>query len=165
MNDQRKRAMGRKIIQACGGDVRGKTVAVLGLTFKPNTDDMREAPSLAIVTTLQNAGARIRVYDPAGMENAKSMLNDVVYCDDAYDCAAGADAVTIVTEWDMFRALDWERIKLHLKSPILIDLRNVYRPAEMRKRGFSYHSIGRGEAESRAESIREPEAHIDEVAL
>ena len=161
VNDQRKRAMGRKIILACGGDVRGKTIALLGLTFKPNTDDMREAPSLAIVTALQSAGAKVRVYDPAGMENAKSMLTDVTYSKDAYECAAGADAVTIVTEWDMFRALDWDRIKQQLKRPILVDLRNVYRPAEMQKRGFSYHSIGRGQAESSAESNRAIKELVD----
>ena len=142
VNDQRKRAMGRKIIQACGGDVRGKTIALLGLAFKPNTDDMRDAPALAIVTALQDAGARIRAYDPEGMDNAKALLNDVTYCQDAYDCADGADAVTIVTEWDLFRALDWDRIKGRLKGAILIDLRNIYRPGEIEARGFTYVSVG-----------------------
>ena len=142
VNDQRKRAMGRKIIQACGGDVRGKTIALLGLAFKPNTDDMRDAPSLAIVTALQDAGARIRAYDPEGMENAKAFLTDVTYCQDAYDCADGADAVTIVTEWDLFRALDWDRIKARLKGHTLIDLRNIYRPGEMEARGYTYVSVG-----------------------
>ncbi len=142
VNDQRKRAMGRKIIQACGGDVRGKTVALLGLAFKPNTDDMRDAPSLAIVTALQDAGARIRAYDPEGMENAKAFLTDVTYCQDAYDCVDGADAVTIVTEWDLFRALDWDRIKTRLRGHVLIDLRNIYRPGEMEALGYTYVGVG-----------------------
>ena len=142
VNDQRKRAMGRKIIQACGGDVRGKTVALLGLAFKPNTDDMRDAPSLAIVTALQDAGARIRAYAPEGMENAKAFLTDVTYCQDAYDCVDGADAVTIVTEWDLFRALDWDRIKTRLRGHVLIDLRNIYRPGEMEALGYTYVGVG-----------------------
>ena len=142
VNDQRKRAMGRKIVAACGGDVRGKRIALLGLTFKPNTDDMRDAPSLAIVTALQDAGALVRAYDPEGMPNAQALLTDVTYCSDAYDCANGADAVAIVTEWDLFRALDWDRVKRGLVSPVLIDLRNIYRPAEMQARGFTYVSIG-----------------------
>ncbi|MGI4769924.1 MAG: UDP-glucose dehydrogenase family protein, partial [Janthinobacterium lividum] len=122
VNDQRKRSMGRKIITACGGDVRGKRIALLGLTFKPNTDDMRDAPSLAIVTALQDSGAEVRAYDPEGMENARSLLEGVTYCTDAYDCADGSDAVAIVTEWDLFRALDWDRVKGGLRSPLLIDL-------------------------------------------
>ncbi len=142
VNEQRKRAMGRKVIQACGGDVRGKAVALLGLTFKPNTDDMRDAPALAIITALLDAGARIRAYDPEGMENARTLIDGVTYCQDAYDCVEGADAVTIVTEWDLFRALDWDRIKRGLKSAVLVDLRNIYRPAEMQARGFSYVSVG-----------------------
>ncbi len=141
-NDQRKRAMGRKIIAACGGDVRGKRIALLGLTFKPNTDDMRDAPSLAIVTALQDGGAEVRAYDPEGMENARALLDGVTFCGDAYDCAEGADAVALVTEWDLFRALDWSRVKRGLRSPVLIDLRNVYRPAEMVARGFTYVSVG-----------------------
>ncbi len=146
VNEQRKRAMGRKIIQACGGEVRGRTIALLGLTFKPNTDDMREAPSLAIVTALQDAGALVRAYDPEGMANAKALLDDVTYCHDPYDCVEGADAVTIVTEWDMFRALDWDRVQRLLRQPILVDLRNVYSPAEMTARGFSYFSVGQAGA-------------------
>ena len=142
VNEQRKRAMGRKIIQACGGDVRGRTIALLGLTFKPNTDDMRDAPSLAIVRALQDAGARIRVYDPEGMSNARSMFEDVTYCDDPYGCAEGADAVAIITEWDVFRALDWDRVRAAMTSPVLVDLRNIYRPAEMEARGFAYVSVG-----------------------
>lgn len=143
INDQRKRAMGRKVIAACGGSVRGKTVAVLGLTFKPNTDDMREAPALDIIRTLQDAGARVRAYDPEGMEAAKGMLQDVSYARDAYDCAEGADAVVIVTEWNMFRALDLDRLKRVMAEPVLVDLRNIYRPEDVRRRGFTYKSVGR----------------------
>jgi UDPglucose 6-dehydrogenase len=143
VNDQRKRAMARKIIAVCGGSVRDKTIALLGLTFKPNTDDMREAPALAIVTALQDGGAHIRAFDPEGMEQARTLLSAVTYCDNAYDCASGADALAIVTEWDTFRALDLDRIKAALASPIIVDLRNIYRPDEMRKRGFTYVSVGR----------------------
>ncbi len=152
VNDQRKRAMARKVIAACGGSVRGKTIAVLGLTFKPNTDDMREAPSLAIVTALQDEGARIRAYDPEGMANARGLLENVVYCQDPYDCTLDADAVTIITEWDIVRALDWDRIRNQLRSPILVDLRNIYRPAEMRARGFNYYSVGQADQDSVAPS-------------
>jgi len=144
VNDQRKRAMARKVIAACGGSVRGKTVAVLGLTFKPNTDDMRDAPSIALITALQDAGARVRAYDPEGMEQAKSVLTDVAYANDPYTCVDGADALVLVTEWDIFRALDLDRIKSLMNAPILVDLRNVYRPDEMKRRGFTYASIGRG---------------------
>jgi UDPglucose 6-dehydrogenase len=143
VNDQRKRAMGRKIIAACGGNVRGKTIAVLGLTFKPNTDDMRAAPSLDIIAALQDAGGRVRAYDPEGMEAAKQLLDDVEYASDPYACAAGADALAIVTEWDAFRALDFAQLKRAMSSPVLIDLRNIYRPEEMRRHGFAYVSIGR----------------------
>jgi UDPglucose 6-dehydrogenase len=143
VNEQRKRAMGRKVVQACGGSVRGKTVAVLGLTFKPNTDDMRDAPSLSIITALQDAGATIRAYDPEGMAAAKALLPDVEYASDPYACAHGADALLIVTEWDIFRALDLPRLKEALAAPVVVDLRNVYRPEEMARQGFTYVSIGR----------------------
>jgi UDPglucose 6-dehydrogenase len=143
VNDQRKRAMARKVIAACGGNIHGKTIALLGLTFKPNTDDMREAPALAIIGALQEAGAHIRVYDPVGMEQAKALLTQVDYADNAYACVTGADALVIVTEWDEFRALDLERTKMLMRSPILVDLRNIYRPGEMARRGFRYHSVGR----------------------
>ncbi len=143
VNSQRKRAMGRKVIAACGGSVRGRTIAVLGLTFKPNTDDMRDAPSIDVITALQDAGARVKAYDPEGMEAARSMLMDVHYAKDAYDCARDADALVLVTEWDMFRALDLRRLKAALASPVVVDLRNVYRPDEMRRHGFTYVSIGR----------------------
>src|SRR5918997_6175753 len=143
VNDDRKRAMARKVITACGGSVRGKTVAVLGLTFKPNTDDMRDAPSIDVITALQDAGARVKAYDPEGMQAARSVLTDVEYTKDAYDCARGADALVLVTEWDTFRALDLARLKATLAAPVVVDLRNVYRPEEMRRHGFSYVSVGR----------------------
>jgi UDPglucose 6-dehydrogenase len=143
VNDERKKAMAKKIITACGGEVRGKTIALLGLTFKPNTDDMREAASLAIVPALQAEGAFVRAYDPEGMEQAKSVLAGVEYAQDAYACVEGADALVIVTEWDAFRALDLTRIKAKLRKPLIVDLRNIYRPDEMRRRGFDYVSVGR----------------------
>jgi UDPglucose 6-dehydrogenase len=143
VNEERKRAMAHKVIAACGGQIRGKKIALLGLTFKPNTDDMREAPSLAIVSTLQDAGALIRAYDPEGMEQARAVLHKVDYCPDAYSCVDGADALVIVTEWDAFRALDLERVKGLLREPLIVDLRNIYRPEEMRRRGFRYVSVGR----------------------
>lgn len=148
VNDQRKRAMGRKVIAACGGSVRGKTIALLGLTFKPNTDDMRDAPSLAIVAALQDGGANIRAFDPEGMEQAKASLpGEVHYCTDAYDCVAGADAAVIVTEWNIFRALDLGRIKSLMNEAVLVDLRNVYRAEQVRAQGFTYADIGRGVTE------------------
>jgi UDPglucose 6-dehydrogenase len=143
VNDTRKRAMGRKVIQALGGDATGKTVAVLGLTFKPNTDDMRDAPSLAIVQSLLDAGATVRAHDPEGMEIAKTMMPSVTYCGDAYEAAAGADAVVIVTEWDIYRALDLKRLAATMAGPVMVDLRNVYPPAEVERAGFAYSSIGR----------------------
>ena len=146
VNDQRKRAMARKVIDVCGGNVRGRTIAVLGLTFKPNTDDMRDAPSIAVITALQDAGAKIRAYDPAGMKQAKSLLDNVEYCSDPYACADGADALVILTEWDEFRALDVDRVRAKLKNPILVDLRNIYRPEEMARQAFTYVSVGRATA-------------------
>ncbi len=143
VNDNRKEAMARKIIDACGGDVSGKTIAVLGLTFKPNTDDMRDSPSLVIVPRLVEAGATVRAFDPVGMDEAKKALDGPVWCRDAYDAMDGADAVAIVTEWNEFRALNLERVKSLLKKPVMIDLRNVYRPQQMRDTGFDYVSIGR----------------------
>ena len=143
VNDARKRGMARKILAACGGSVRGKTVALLGLTFKPNTDDMRDAPSIAICRFLTDNGAAIRAYDPKGMEAAKAELPDIHYAPDAYTCMEGADVLCIVTEWEAFRALDLGRIKSLLKAPLIVDLRNIYRPEDMRKRGFTYYSVGR----------------------
>jgi UDPglucose 6-dehydrogenase len=143
VNEQRKRAMARKVVAACGGSVRGKTIALLGLTFKPNTDDMREAPSLAIIRGLQDAGAHVRAYDPVGMDLARTILDGVTFAEDAYDCAEGAHALVLVTEWEAFRALDLGRIRGLLATPILVDLRNVYRADEVRRHGFSYTGIGR----------------------
>ena len=143
VNDARKRAMARKVSAALNGDVRGKTVAVLGLTFKPNTDDMREAPSIPLITALQDMGAKVRAYDPVGMEQAKSVIGNVTFCDDAYSCAKGAAALVIVTEWEQFRALDFDRLKTVMAQPVLVDLRNVYRPDEMSRRGFVYEGVGR----------------------
>ena len=143
VNDQRKRAMGRKVAAALGGNLRGKTVAVLGLTFKPNTDDMREAPAIALITALRDMGAAVRAYDPAGMEQAKPLLPDIAYADSAYACAQGADALVIVTEWEQFRALDFGRLKEIMAKPVVVDLRNVYRPEDMARYGFAYHSVGR----------------------
>jgi UDPglucose 6-dehydrogenase len=143
VNDARKRAMARKVSGALGGNLRGKTVAVLGLTFKPNTDDLREAPSIPLITALKDMGANVRAYDPAGMAHAHHEFPGVAFADGPYDCAEGADALVIVTEWEQFRALDLERIKKSMKQPVLIDLRNVYRPDEMEQLGFVYDSIGR----------------------
>ena len=146
INEQRKRGMARKIVQACGGDVRDKLIALLGLTFKPNTDDMRDAPSLAIVAALQDRGARIRAYDPQGMEQAHRLLDGIDYAQSPYDCADGADALVIVTEWDAFRALDHDRIRAGLRQPVMIDLRNIYEPQQMRALGYRYVAVGDGVA-------------------
>ena len=143
VNDKRKRAMGRKVIAAMGGSVRGKTVGILGLTFKPNTDDMRDSPAISIIQALQDAGATIRAYDPEGVEQAKAVLDDITYCDGAYQAAEGADALVIVTEWDEFRGLDLKRIKASLTAPVLVDLRNIYPRDEAEAAGFVYHAIGR----------------------
>ncbi len=143
VNDTRKRAMGRKIIAACGGEVRGKTIGILGLTFKPNTDDMRESPALVIIQSLQDAGAKIRAYDPQGMEQARMLLHDVDYAADAYDAATGADCLVLVTEWNAFRSLDLARLRSVIASPVMVDLRNVYRRHEVEAAGFSYSSVGR----------------------
>ena len=143
INDVRKRQMADKVVQACGGSVDGKTVAALGLTFKPNTDDMRNSPSLEILPALQAAGARIKAYDPEGMKEAQQMLPGVEMCDNAYAPLDGADAVVLITEWNEFRALDLERVKGLLKQPVMVDLRNVYNPDEMADAGFSYVCVGR----------------------
>ncbi|UUL83000.1 UDP-glucose dehydrogenase family protein [Sphingomonas qomolangmaensis] len=152
VNDTRKRAMARKVVAALDGDVRGKTVAILGLTFKPNTDDMREAPSISIIQALQDAGATIRAYDPEGMEAARPMLGDVTYTRSAYDAADGAAAVVIVTEWDAFRALDLHRLKATMESPVMVDLRNIYNAAQVERAGLRYISVGRPSAEQPAKS-------------
>jgi len=143
VNDVRKRAMARKVTAVLGGNLRGKTVALLGLTFKPNTDDMRDAPSIALVTALQDLGAKIQAYDPVGMAQARTVLDNVHYCDDPYSCAQDADALVIVTEWEQFRALDLARLKATMRQAVIIDLRNVYRSEDVTAHGFVYDSVGR----------------------
>ena len=143
VNESRKRAMGRKVIDALNGNARGRKVALLGLTFKPNTDDMRDAPSIAIAQTLADAGARVSAYDPEGMEQARPLMPGVEMAASPYDAIEGADAIVIVTEWDAFRALDIERVKALAGSPVLVDLRNIYEPAEIRAAGLTYVSVGR----------------------
>ena len=142
-NDLRKRAMGRKIINALGGDVRGMKIGLLGLTFKPNTDDMRDAPSIAIVQTLLDAGAIVHAHDPEGMEEAAKILPDVVMTDSAYSAAQDAHAVALVTEWDAYRALDLKKLHAAMAGDVLVDLRNIYRPEEAQAAGFNYVSVGR----------------------
>jgi UDPglucose 6-dehydrogenase len=141
VNDARKRGMARKVAAALGGSLRGKAVAVLGLTFKPNTDDMREAPSIPLITALQDMGARVRAYDPVGMAQAREVLTGVEFCDSPYSCAEGTEALVIVTEWEQFRALDFDRLRSVMKQAVLVDLRNVYRPGEVN--GFAYYCVGR----------------------
>jgi UDPglucose 6-dehydrogenase len=143
INDARKREMAERIIEVCGDNVAGKTIAVLGLTFKPNTDDMRESPSLDIIPALVGKGAIVRAYDPEGMKEAQKVMPHITYCTDAYDAMEGADCVAILTEWNQFRALSFERMKKLVKRPVLVDLRNIYKPAEMAAAGIEYHSIGR----------------------
>jgi UDPglucose 6-dehydrogenase len=143
VNDLRKKAMATRIAGALGGDPKGKTVALLGLAFKPNTDDMRESPALDIVPALSEMGVTVRAFDPAAMGEAKKLLPDIVYCKDAYDAMTGADALAIVTEWNEFRSLDLGEVKKRLKKPIVVDLRNIYSPADMVAAGFTYSCIGR----------------------
>src|SRR5246127_3306549 len=143
VNDQRKRAMARKVSAALGGSIRGKTIAVLGLTFKPNTDDMREAPSIALITALQDMGAEIRAFDPVGMPQAKKVMQGVTFCNSAYACAKGAHALVIVTEWEQFRALDLRELSSLMASSVIVDLRNIYSPDEARRHGFHYCGVGR----------------------
>ena len=145
VNDSRKRAMGRKVLDALGGAeaARGKKAALLGLTFKPNTDDMRDSPAIAVAQTLMDAGVEVAAFDPEGMEQAKPLLPQVTMCDDPYAAITGADVVVIVTEWDAFRALDLKRVKELANAPVLVDLRNIYHPEDMRAAGFTYVSVGR----------------------
>jgi UDPglucose 6-dehydrogenase len=145
VNDARKKAMAAKVTEVIDGDLAGKTIGVLGLTFKPNTDDMRDAPSLDIVPALQAGGARVQAFDPEGVAEARQLLRGVDFKDNPYDVAAGADVLLIITEWDQFRALDLDRIKLLMRKPVLVDLRNIYKPDDMRARGFAYTSVGRPE--------------------
>jgi len=147
VNEARKRAMGRKVLAALAagghGEARGKTVALLGLTFKPNTDDMRDAPSVAIATALADAGVIVHAHDPEGTEQAKALMPDLIYCTDPYDAATGADAVVIVTEWDAFRAIDLKRLKAAMAGDVLVDLRNIYRREAAEAAGLTYSGIGR----------------------
>jgi UDPglucose 6-dehydrogenase len=143
VNDNRKRAMGRKVLATLGDEPRGKTVALFGLTFKPNTDDMRDAPSIAIATALLDAGVRVRACDPEGVEAARAIMPALTYCDDVYEAASGVDAAVIVTEWDAFRALDLDRLKAAMAQPVLVDLRNVYRREVVEEAGFNYVAVGR----------------------
>ena len=143
VNDARKKAMAQRVIDAMGGSAKGKTIGVLGLAFKPNTDDMRDAPSLDIIPALQAAGARVKAFDPESMHEAGKMLSDVDFCDGPYHAIDGADAMVLITEWDQFRAIDFDRVKKLLKTPTVVDLRNVYQPSDMLKRGFNYVSVGR----------------------
>ena len=142
-NAERKRRMAEKVIAACGGNIADKTIGVLGVTFKPNTDDMRDAPSLDILPLLQQAGARIRAYDPEGMGEARKHLKDIEWVEEAYGVMPSADALLILTEWNEFRVLDLDRVRRELKRPLMIDLRNIYTPDEMARAGFEYHSVGR----------------------
>jgi len=145
VNAERQRSMALRVIEACGGDVEGKKIGILGLAFKPNTDDMREAPSLQIIPILQEEGAKIAAFDPIAMEEARKHLHDLTWCENAYDVATDADVLVIITEWNEFRGLDLERIGQSMKTKCIVDLRNVYKPAEMREHGFHYVSIGRPE--------------------
>ena len=154
VNDNRKRAMARKLTSIISGGLREKNVAVLGLSFKPNTDDLRESPSIALITALEDMGAHVRAFDPAAMDQAKLVMPKLTYCESAYHCAEGADALVIVTEWEQFRALDLARLRSLMASPVIVDLRNVYHPEDMRRHGFAYACVGRAnnltvEAEAR----------------
>jgi UDPglucose 6-dehydrogenase len=143
VNDSRKRAMGRKVIRALGEEPRGKTVALLGLTFKPNTDDMRDAPSVSIVQALEDAGVTVRAFDPEGVEQARPMMPNVHFCRSPYEAAERADAVVLVTEWDVLRALDLDRIAAAMRTPVLVDLRNIYPGEDVESAGLAWHAIGK----------------------
>ena len=152
VNDARKRSMARRVVEACGGSVEGLTLAALGLTFKPNTDDMRDSPSLAFLPALSDAGATVRAFDPEGIAEAKKLMPELEYCTDPYEAMDGADALILVTEWNAFRALDLTRVKRLLRRPLVIDLRNIYKPEEMAAIGLAYHSIGRASSPAGAEA-------------
>jgi UDPglucose 6-dehydrogenase len=152
VNDARKRSMARRVVEACGGSVEGLTLAALGLTFKPNTDDMRDSPSLAFLPALSDAGATVRAFDPEGIAEAKKLMPELEYCTDPYEAMDGADALILVTEWNAFRALDLGRVKRLLRRPLVIDLRNIYKPEEMAAIGLAYHSIGRASSPAGAEA-------------
>jgi UDPglucose 6-dehydrogenase len=153
VNDRRKKAMAEKVFSAVGGDLSGKTIGILGLTFKPNTDDMRDAPSLDIIPALQAKGATIIAHDPEGEHEARPLLANVTFARDAYEAADGADALVIITEWDQFRALDFDRLRSLMKRPVLVDLRNIYKAADLQRLGFIYSSIGRPDAPSAPSEI------------
>jgi UDPglucose 6-dehydrogenase len=171
VNEQRKRAMARKVVAALDGSIRGAIIGVLGLTFKPNTDDTRESPSVPLITALSDMGARVRCYDPAGMEQAKLQLPEVSYCESAYSAAEDADAVVIATEWEQFRALDFKLLRRIMARPVIVDLRNIYRSEDMRRAKFRYIGVGtadigtaKGETDMRARrvpSIRDRLAAVD----
>jgi UDPglucose 6-dehydrogenase len=144
INETRKRAMSRKVFNMLDGDVRGKTIAVLGLTFKPNTDDMRDAPSIPLITAIMDRGAKVKAFDPVGQEQAKRVLPDVEFCENPYEAAKDADALVIVTEWEQFRALDFKRLKKIMATPVVVDLRNIYRGDDLEKEGFAYEGVGKG---------------------
>lgn len=144
INNQRKKDMAQRVVAACGGDVTGKKIAILGVTFKPDTDDMRDAPSLDIIPALQEAGAEVFAHDPEGMEMAKPLLSNISWCDSAYETCQDADAICLITEWDIYRALDFDRLKSSMKSPIFVDLRNVYAKSNLQDQGFIYSGIGIG---------------------
>jgi UDPglucose 6-dehydrogenase len=143
INNKRKTSMADRVVAACDGSLKDKTIAILGVTFKPNTDDMRDSPSLDILPALQKAGASIRAYDPEGMEEAHEMLEDIKWCENSYEAMKGADALVIITEWNAFRGLDFERVKSLLRKPVLVDLRNIYNPDDMAIAGIDYHCLGR----------------------
>jgi UDPglucose 6-dehydrogenase len=149
VNDNRKRSMARKLMSVIPDGLRGKTIAVLGLSFKPNTDDLREAPSLALITALQDMGAKVRAFDPAGISQARLLMPKVVYCESPYHCAEGSDALVVITEWEQFRALDLSRLRSVMASPAIVDLRNIYQPEEMERHGFAYACVGRARIISR----------------
>jgi UDPglucose 6-dehydrogenase len=153
-NDARKLRMADKVVAACGGSVAGKTIAVLGLTFKPNTDDMRDSPSLAIIPALLQAGATVRAFDPEGMAESRKLMPDLTYCETSYATMEQADALVLVTEWNEFRGLDLERVKTLLKTPTVVDLRNIYKPSDMAAAGFDYFSIGRTSTKSPTRPLR-----------
>ena len=146
VNDERKVQMAERIVAAAHGSVQGKRIGMLGLTFKPNTDDMRDSASLDIIPALQKLGASVRAFDPEGMHEAEKLLSDVAYAKDAYDAIQGADVLVILTEWNEFRSLDWERVRQQMPGRIVVDLRNIYDPALVSREGFAYHSIGRAPA-------------------
>jgi len=153
VNESIKQRMVAKVIEALNGEVGNKTVAILGLAFKPETDDMRDSPTIPLIKGLQKLGAVIRAYDPGAIENAKRIFENVTYCGDAYETAEGADALVIATEWNEFRALNLGRVKSHLKQPLIIDLRNVYDPQRMKAEGFTYISVGRNEGRNIREQV------------